>query len=126
ITNGNTVVIEPLSENVHEVLLYFYSNCLAVILMQRNRLPFHVSGVFVTPGKVLLFAAPSRTGKSTTAIMLQEQGYAPFTDDTAVLTVENGICYAQASYPMMRFWENTIKEQRVFAEADKRPIRDEI
>ena len=51
--------------------------------------------------------------------MLQQRGYDPFTDDTAVLTVENGICYAQASYPMMRLWQNTISQQTLLPEADK-------
>ncbi len=126
ITNGNQIVIEPLCDNWAEILLYFYANCLAMALFQRNLIPFHVSGVFTEPNKVLLFAAPSRTGKSTTALMLQQKGFAPFTDDTALLTVENGRCYAQASYPMARLWQNTIELQSVYAEADKQHIFAEI
>jgi hypothetical protein len=122
IAHGTQIVIEPLCNNWDEILLYFYANGLAAALLQRNLIPFHVSGVFTEPNKVLLFAAPSRTGKSTTALMLQQKGYAPFTDDTALLTVENGRCYAQASYPMARLWQNTIELQSVYAEAEKQPI----
>ena len=72
VANGKQVIVEPLCNNWDEILLYFYSNCMAAILFQRNMIPFHVSGVFVDKNKVLLFAAPSRTGKSTTALMLQQ------------------------------------------------------
>ena len=51
--------------------------------------------------------------------MLQQRGYPLFTDDTAILFVENGKCYAQASYPMIRLWQNTIEKQQVLHEADK-------
>jgi len=122
VANGEQVIVEPFCDNWHEILLYFYSNCLAAILFQRNLIPFHVSGVFVETNKVLLFAAPSRTGKSTTALMLQQRGYAPFTDDTAVLSVKNGHCYAQASYPMIRLWQNTIEKQTILAEVNKKTL----
>jgi hypothetical protein len=126
IAQGTQIVIEPLCDNWDEILLHFYANCLAAALFQRNLIPFHVSGVFTEPNKVLLFAAPSRTGKSTTALMLQQKGFAPFTDDTALLTVENGVCYATASYPMARLWQNTIELQTIYAEADKQHIFAEI
>jgi hypothetical protein len=126
VRDGKEIIIERTNGDWSEVLLFFYSNCLAAALLQRNLLPFHVSGVFVDEGKVLLFAAPSRTGKSTTSVMLQQRGYAPFTDDTAILMIENGKCYAQASYPMMRLWQNTIKEQRVLHETDKLELRSDL
>lgn len=126
IANGTEIIIEPLSKNWDEVLLYFYSNCLAAALFQRNIIPFHVSGVFIEPKKVILFAAPSRTGKSTTSLMLQQKGYKPFTDDTAILKVKNKKCYAQASYPMIRLWQNTIEKQSKFGEHEKQQIYAEI
>lgn len=119
VRNGSEVIIEPLSENWNEILLYFYANCLAAILFQRNLIPLHVSGVFIDKNRVLLFAAPSRTGKSTTSVMLQQRGYPLFTDDTAVLSIENGKCFAQSSYPMIRLWQNTIDVQQVLDESTK-------
>jgi len=126
VQNGTRITIDSLGGDWSEILLFFYSNCMAAALFQRNIIPFHVSGVFVEKNRVLLFAAPSRTGKSTTAVMLQEKGYAPFTDDTAVLFVENGKCYAQASYPMIRLWQNSIVHQDVLEEQEKQPIRTDI
>ncbi|WP_168207883.1 hypothetical protein [Spirosoma sp. KCTC 42546] len=126
ITQGEYIIIEPLCNNWNEILLYFYANCLSIALFQRNQLPFHVSGIFVKSDSVLLFAGPSQVGKSTTALMLQQKGYAPFTDDTALLTVENGICFAQASYPMMRLWQSTIDQQTLFQEAEKQSILTNI
>lgn len=126
VKDGTEIIIQPESEDWSSILLYFYSNCLAAVLFQRNLIPFHVSGVFVAPGKVLLFAAPSRTGKSTTAVMLAEKGYSTFTDDTAILSVENGKCYAYASYPMARLWQNSLTKQSLYREEDKRAIRDNV
>lgn len=125
ISNGNEIIIEPISPNYMGNLIYFYSNCLAAILYQRDIVPFHVSGVFVEKDKVALFAAPSRTGKSTLALKLLELGYQPFTDDTAVLFFKNGKCYAQASYPMMRLWQNTIDSQSHLKEDDKQRLYDD-
>ncbi|WP_346237991.1 hypothetical protein ABDK00_002835 [Niabella insulamsoli] len=125
ISNGNSIVIEPIAADLASQLIYFYSNALAAVLYQRNLIPFHVSGVFTGPGKVVLFAAPSGTGKSTMAVKLQEMGYRPFTDDTAILFVEEGKCFAQASYPMIRLWQETIGEQVLLNEADKQKIYDD-
>jgi hypothetical protein len=119
VANGTQIFIEPLCDKWDEILLYFYSNCLTAALMQRDLLPFHVSGVLLPDGRALLFAAQSGGGKSTTAIKLQERGYRPFTDDTALLRVQNGQCYATASYPMIRLWQNSIDQQNRYTEADK-------
>jgi hypothetical protein len=124
IKDGNEIIIEPLCDNHSEIHLNIYSNCLAAILYQRNILPFHVSGVRVGE-KVLLLAAPSGTGKSTTAVKLQELGYPIFTDDTAILEFQDGICYAKASYPMARLWQNTIEVQNIFKESEKKQIYGE-
>ncbi len=125
ISNGNRIVIEPISSNYSANLIYFYSNALAAILYQRNLIPFHVSGVFVEEDKVALFAAPSQTGKSTLALKLQELGFKPFTDDTAILFIENGKVYAQASYPMMRLWQNSLDQQNLLTENDKQQLYEE-
>ncbi|PLK43454.1 hypothetical protein [Emticicia sp. TH156] len=124
--DGEEIIIEPECNLQNDILLYFYSNCLAAALYQRNLIPFHVSGVFIDAARVVLFAAPSRIGKSTTSLMLQQKGYAPFTDDTAILNIENGKCFAYASYPVMRLWENTLKHQHILNESEKQLIRSEV
>lgn len=126
VKDGTEVIIEPLTDNREEVLIYFYANCLAAVLYQRNIIPFHVSGIILPTNKVVLFAAPSRTGKSTTAIKLLERGYKVFTDDTAIFEIEDGIAYVTASYPMVRLWQNTIDIQNHYEETSKQLIFAEI
>jgi hypothetical protein len=126
VSNGNKVVIDPLCEDWDSILLFFYSNCIAAILFQRNLMPFHVSGVLDKNDGLWLFAAPSRTGKSTTALKLKEKGYTLFTDDTALITIENDNCVATASYPVLRAWENTLNNQQVYTYADAKQLRVEI
>lgn len=126
VTDGNKVVIEALCEDWDSILLFFYSNCIAAILFQRNLIPFHVSGVLDNKGGLWLFAAPSRTGKSTTALKLKERGYTLFTDDTALITIENDSCVAIASYPVLRAWENTMNNQQVYALSEGKQLRAEI
>ncbi|MEZ0608780.1 hypothetical protein ACAW74_09700 [Fibrella sp. WM1] len=119
VCQGNWIIIEPLSTYWPSIYLYFYSNCLGALLLQRNRLTMHVSGVFTKPNEVILLAAPSRTGKSTTALKLAELGYPLFTDDTATLRIADKICYARASYPMAKLWGETLPHQQVYTEATK-------
>lgn len=125
IANGTNIVVEALTDNRDELLTCLYANGLAAALLQRNLIPMHVSGVWVDTQRVLLFAAPSQTGKSTLVVKLQERGYPIFTDDTALLTVDRGRCYAQASYPMLRLWQDSIEQQTTYTEKDKQRIFSE-
>lgn len=122
ITYGDNVVIEPLTDDFEQVLFYFYTGVLATVLFQKNILPLHVSGILLKNNTVLLFAGHQRAGKSTTSIMLQNKGYLPFTDDTAVLEVKDGICFAQASYPIIRAAEKTLEKQLVYSEEEISPL----
>ena len=126
VANGTEIVVEALTENRAELLVYLYANSLAAVLFQRNLIPLHVSGVWVDARRVLLFAAPSQTGKSTLVVKLQERGYPIFTDDTALLTVDRGRCFAQASYPMVRLWQDSIGQQAVYADQEKQRIFGEV
>jgi hypothetical protein len=127
VTAANHVLIEPLSSNWPEILLYFYANCLAAILFQKSQIPFHVSGVCIPDSQdVILFAGKSGAGKSSTALKMQEKGFLPFTDDTAVLCIQGDAVYAHASYPMARLWEPTIAKQTIFEEKNKAIIFDQI
>lgn len=122
IFDGNTIVVEPLSKLPKEVELYICTVALAAVLSQRNIIPFHVSGVFTKNDEVVLFAAPSCTGKSTTVTMLQKKGYKIFVDDTCTIEIINGIAYARASYPMARLWQNTIDKQGYYDDKSKTKI----
>lgn len=123
ISEGKEIIIEALSENLTEVLLFFYSNALAAVLFQRNLIPFHASGVKINENQIVLFPAPSRTGKSSTAIFLEKKGYPIFSDDTVLLEVIEGKCYATPSYPIMRLWENSIQASDQYETEDGYELR---
>ncbi|MFD0878347.1 hypothetical protein ACFQ1A_29550, partial [Massilia pinisoli] len=40
-----------------------------------------------------------------------------------ILKIDKGRCFAQASYPMMRLWQNTIAEQTILNEHEKHLLR---
>jgi hypothetical protein len=126
VTDGKHIVVEKVNDNLEHMLLFFYSNAIAAVLMQRGLTPFHVSGVFDVRGRVWLFAAPSKTGKSTTAIKLNERGYDLFTDDTALFEIINGVPMAVASYPMVRIWEETLEHQHAFHTEKAYKMRPEV
>lgn len=122
VCNGDTILVDAFSDNKEEVALYVSTVGIAAALTQKNIIPFHVSGVFVKPEEVVLFAAPSTTGKSTTVTMLQSIGYKIFTDDTCTISVQDGVAYAQASYPTVKLWQNTIDAQNHYDADMKRSI----
>lgn len=126
VRNGNEIIIEKLCDDLDHVLLFFYSNCLAALLYQRGLIPFHVSGILDKSGKAWLFAATSRTGKSTTVLKLKERGYSIFTDDTAIFDVSGPKVKVVPSYPMLRVWDKTLKEQLSYSDDTAFRIRPEI
>jgi hypothetical protein len=126
VSDSTQVIIEPLSDKWSEILLYFYTNCIASILYQKGFIPIHASGVFVDDNSVLLISAPSGFGKSTTAIKLAELGYNVFSDDTVIVNIEGTEYCATASYPMMRQRQETIDNQLLFNENDKKEFWQNI
>lgn len=126
VSDGTQVIIEPLSDKWSEILLHFYCNCIAAILYQRGFIPIHASGVFINDKSVLLISAPSGFGKSTTAIKLAELGYKVFSDDTVIINIESTACQATASYPMIRQWQDTIDNQLLLNEVEKKELWNEI
>ncbi len=126
VSESTHVIIEPMSDKWPEILLYFYCNCLAAILYQKGFIPIHASGVFVDDNSVLLISAPSGFGKSTTAIKLAELGYNVFSDDTVIINIESTECQATASYPMIRQWQDTIDNQTLLNEVEKKELWAEI
>ncbi|EKB47408.1 hypothetical protein [Cecembia lonarensis] len=122
VKNGQEVLVEPLCEDMRDVLLYFKSNCLAALLFQKGKIPFHVSGVVDKDGGVWLFSADSGIGKSTTALKLKEKGYPLFTDDTALIEVAHGQCWAKASYPLIKAWPQTMAHQSMYSNQESFPL----
>ncbi|MCD0486931.1 hypothetical protein LPB86_01740 [Pedobacter sp. MC2016-14] len=126
IERGHIIVVEPRGGNADTIAQMVYANCLIIALFQRNSILLHCSGVRVNEEEVILFAAPKMTGKSTLTVLLQQRGYVPFTDDTALITFNGNCCYAQASYPMLRLNEESILQQQIYDDADKKHTRSTL
>ncbi|AKP52641.1 hypothetical protein CA2015_3247 [Cyclobacterium amurskyense] len=126
VKNGNEIIIQPLTDNMDSVLVFFYSNALAAALFQRNKLLIHASGIIDKNGKVWLFVAPSRVGKSTTALMLHQLGYPLFSDDIVMFHNTANKNMVTPSYPMIRIWQNTLEAQTVFDQESIYQIRPAV
>ena len=107
--NGEKVVIEP-NEPVKDeraVRLYVLATVMASILLQRNRLPLHASAIKKNESLVLI-TGDSRAGKSTSLAGLLKRGYEIFSDDVVVLQDDKKQVLANASYPMVKLWDDTL------------------
>lgn len=118
IHKGREILVEVLKNSPEEINGLLVANCLPILLFQRNSLLFHCSGVFTSDSNVVLFAAPKHTGKSTLAVLLQERGYNFFTDDTVLISFDNGNAYCRASYPSVRLNDESIAIQKNFLPND--------
>lgn len=80
---------------------YILSSGLAVVLQQRKILVLHASAV-AKNGKALLISGKSGFGKSSTAVLLQNQGYEVLSDDLSVILFKDGIPYVQPGPPVQK------------------------
>lgn len=122
VTHGEHILIDTAHPDDPEIAAYTCTVALNVVLAQRNIVTYHASGVFLNPEEVVLFAAPSKTGKSTTMTTLQALGYAPFTDDTCTLYTEGTATYAMASIPLVKLWKESVDANAYYADQPKTKI----
>lgn len=54
---------------------------------------------------------------------MEKKGYPIFSDDTVLLEVIEGKCYATPSYPIMRLWENSIQASDQYETEDGYELR---
>jgi hypothetical protein len=105
-------------QQMRSVRLYLLATVFAAILLQRKLLPLHASAV-IKDGKLTLIAGDSGAGKSTVLAEFMKQGHTIFSDDVVVLSRSlAGEVVAEASYPMIKLWEDAqVKlEHEMFAD----------
>ena len=111
VQDGKSIVIEA-DENADQdsIRLFCLSNAFAAALHQRKTIPLHCAAL-IDKGELVLILGDSRAGKSTTMASLIQQGLKPFSDDVCVplQDAETGNISFFSSYPMMKFWKETLE-----------------
>lgn len=106
---GTKIVIEKVAD-VDEglVRLFCLSNVFAAILNQRKLFPLH-SAALKIGNQLVLICGQSGVGKSTLLASLLLKGFKIFSDDVSVPFISSSDkVYMYSSYPMMKFWKNTL------------------
>jgi len=117
--NGNSIIIQPvLLADRSKVRLFCLSNVFAAILNQRGIIPIHAAALKVN-NRLVLICGHSGAGKSTLVGDLKSRGFSVFSDDVCVpeTNLSNQILM-YSSYPMMKFWDETIKRLPNLGEPD--------
>lgn len=108
IHDGREIIMNILPEVSDEVVrLYLLGTCMGAILQQRGVIPIHGSCV-CKDGKALLITGNSGAGKSTLAAEFLSKGWKLMSDDVTPVTCEDGVYYAQSTYPGQKMWQDTI------------------
>jgi hypothetical protein len=108
--NGNSIIIEPITENWSEIRLFLINNIFYSVLYQNSFLPFLASGIIDKNGEVVLFMAPFLSGKSTLLLQFINKGFLPFTDNICVFNIsDKNSILVNNSFKMIYTWKNTLE-----------------
>jgi hypothetical protein len=117
--NGSSIIIQPSEHaDMGKVRLFCLSNVFAAILNQNGIIPMHAAAMNVKDSLVLI-CGHSGAGKSTLLAALAVQGFTIFSDDVCVpVANSNDEVLMYASYPIMKFWIDTIERFPYLGEPD--------
>ena len=110
VQEGKRIVIEADEiADQDSIRLFCLSNAFAAALHQRKTIPIHCAAL-IDKGQLVLVLGDSGAGKSTTMASLVQKGLKPFSDDVCVpfQDPETGRISLFSSYPMMKFWKETL------------------
>jgi len=108
---GSEIIVEKVKD-VDEgiVRLFCLSNVFAAILFQREKFPLHAAAIIIEDHLVLI-CGHSGAGKSTLLASLLSKGHKIFSDDVCVpFIASSGKVYMHSSYPMKKFWKDTLSQ----------------
>lgn len=109
--DGNTLIVDPNSDNIDPQLLnlYILSEALGLILYQRGLFLLHASAVKIGE-QVVIFAGPPGAGKSTTAAAFAKLGYTVLADDMVAIDLNaTGKAMVYPAFPQIKIWPATVK-----------------
>ncbi len=106
--NGDTLYIDPYTDDEELLSLFTVSEALGCILFQRGLLLLHASSVQVGDVAYSFLGEPG-AGKSTTATAFVKHGAHLLSDDlTAICFDDNNRPFVLPAYPQLKIWENTV------------------
>lgn len=110
-TEGKTIIIEPNNKvkEMRDIRLYVLATVMASALLHRKRLPFHASAI-LHRGNLYCISGNSGSGKTTVTSLLMGKGYHIFSDDVLALNYNQNVTTANASYPMLKLWGETLNQ----------------
>ena len=121
VKNGNEIIISPQDSADHDnIRIFCLSNAFAAVLHQQKKIPLHCAAVLINERLMLIFGN-SGAGKSSTLGALIQRGYTVFSDDVCVpVDISTGQMKLFSSYPLIKFWRNTIENLDMGSKVDRR------
>lgn len=112
VKDGNLILIEPLSDEYSDLIIFLTCSVFGALFHQRGLLALH-SSVIKTGEFCAAFCGDSRAGKSTLAKALLNKGYHLQSDDLGVIWPErlndHGVPMLYPSCPRMKLWIDALR-----------------
>jgi hypothetical protein len=113
ISNGNTILVEPLTDEKEKWQMYLLGSVMGALLQQRGFLTLHGSAVLINE-KAHLILGPSGMGKSSIAMALQQKGHLFLTDDICAIKNDAvGIAHLYPGSRHTKLWKDAIDRLQV-------------
>jgi len=111
ISNGNTILVNPLPDVAEDKYrIFLLGSAMGILMHQRKILPLHASAI-VAEGRAIAFVGDSGAGKSTLAAFLCNAGYEVICDDVGAMTYEHsGAPILCPGMILIKIWSDTLKE----------------
>lgn len=109
IANGNEIIVEAFEgADLHSVKSFVLGAALGVLLLQRETLILHGSGV-VVDNQAWMITGDSGAGKSTLTTRILKEGAKFLADDTVALDVAEQV-YAMPGYPQQKLCKDAAEK----------------
>lgn len=117
ITNGDTIIIQPIENvNYQHLKAYLLSRSFAILMFQRNTIALHGSSI-IFDDKAYAFCGKSGAGKSSLSAALTLKGYNLLSDDLSVLKFDkNNIPYIHSGFSHNKLCKDTMEHFNISEE----------
>lgn len=114
IAHGNHILVWKEGEGMTELIRNYHllGSAFSLLLFQREVFPMH-SGAVEKDGKAVLLLGGSGAGKSTTNMILRQQGGNFIADDITPLQLKNGKVMVSPAFPVQRVCKDTALRQKL-------------